>query len=332
MPRATMEEVAKRVLLDVNLYDAKNGDRMLLAADWVYDRYVELVRIARFRQTRKLAYLALPAYVEAGTITATRGSAVVVGDATAQAAWAAAFTVGLSIVVDGWFFRTRTAWYELDSIVGANMTLKSAFGESDVAAGGAYKLVKRNHLLSTSARWLGEFVHTRRLTPLTRVHIDQLNADWPSRPAIGGNCSMVAEVGMDADKTARLVEVYPPAKEVEIVAYTYWEDIARLDLDDYFPAFLDVDVLKYGAMINAYQHKAVIAADQGKMDVAAMYGNWAQRQQTLWKNEYIPQAIASDRGLDDIAFIVSSIRDMSGGGRDVMTARDHVVAGWESLS
>jgi len=332
MPRATVEEVAKRVLLDANMYDAKNGDKMLLAADWIYDRYVELVRTARFRQTRKLGYLTLPAYVETGTITATRGSAVVVGNAAAQAAWAAAFTVGLSLVVDGWFFRTRTAWYELDSIVGANMTLKSSFGEETAAAGSTYKLVKRNHLLGISARWLGEFVHTRRLAPLTRMHLDQLNASYPSRPAIGGNCSVVAEVGMDDDKTARIVEIYPPAKEVEVIAYTYWEDIARLELTDYFPAFLDVDLLKYGAMVNAYQHKAVMMADAGKLEAAAMYSNWAQRQNTMWKNDYVQQAIASDRGLDDIAFILGSIRDMSGGGRDIMTARDHVVAGWESLS
>src|SRR5882724_5153904 len=80
----SVEEVA-RAVLGALATDAGH----VLVAQWVVERYTELVSKVRYRHLRQIGEVIVPATINAGTVTLTQGSQVVTPDAIALAAWSA---------------------------------------------------------------------------------------------------------------------------------------------------------------------------------------------------------------------------------------------------
>ena len=76
----TLEDIARELIATV---DADAG--YLLGVQWLVKRYGQLATRTKLRHLRQVGQLSVPAPVSAGTITATRGSQVITGDATAPA-------------------------------------------------------------------------------------------------------------------------------------------------------------------------------------------------------------------------------------------------------
>ncbi len=82
MSATTVDSVARAAL------NAINSDAGLVrAVKYTSHRYRELTSDGKLRALRKLGELIIPAIVNTGTVTTTRDSAVVTGNAAAQAVW-----------------------------------------------------------------------------------------------------------------------------------------------------------------------------------------------------------------------------------------------------
>lgn len=312
---ATVSDVARAVCATV---DVSGG--YLLAGKWVTDRYRELCSRSRFRHLRRIGELLLPADVAAGTITITRGSRTVTGDATAAAAWKPSHV--------GWSIRPRISWYEVESISGTTLVLRTAFAEDSVTAS-AYRLVQRYAFLDPSVRWLGDFVHMRRRGPVTRTSLAELDILAPSRPRVTGGPELYAEVGEAVDangQRAKQLELYPYCDQDELIHYVYYAEPPALTLEDLIPVSIDEHTLREGALIDAMRSKMVEADKAGQVERAAFWRNEYRAQKTSWE-QYILNAIKTDRGTDDVTFILQRA-GYTAPSQDIVTARDQVIANW----
>src|SRR5712691_5885745 len=128
----TFEELARRAQGLTNLMPP-----MPLAVQWASDRVHELLGKRRVAIYKRNLELSLPGPLTAGTVTISRGQRFVVGDATAQAAWAlldASFP-------EGWFIRPRAAWYRVVGKTAQGIELDSSYAEAN-AAGVSYTLCR----------------------------------------------------------------------------------------------------------------------------------------------------------------------------------------------
>lgn len=314
---ATVEEVVRDLL-----GSTATSAGAPLAAAWLNNRYRELVSEVRFRHLRKVGELVLPARVTDGTLSATRGSAAVTGDATAAAAWLV--SPGALATNEYWFLRPSSAWYKLSALAGAAITLGSAFAEEDVAAGG-YTLVKRYHALATNARWLGTFTHTRLRRAFKPLPFSAFDAQFPGRVITGSYPMAVAQVGVNASNVL-MVEVYPPPATSEILHYIYWDLPTALTISSTIPAQVEAYTLKEGALVDLYRYEFTKALRAGQVEVAATWRNEMNAQETKWANRK-SQARAADRGADDTTFILNTLGSNSSGGYQ-RTARDMVADRW----
>jgi hypothetical protein len=156
---------------------------------------------------------------------------------------------------------------------------------------------------------------------------------YTERLAIGTLIQFWADQGVDPETGARRIEIYPPTKEYEMIAYSYWQDPEALDIDTNLPHFLDPYVLKEGALCNAMRYKAAQAANDNKPDIAAFWANYAARQETLWNAKMRGMAIA-EKGADDKSAILQVLKTRGGygAGGDIATAREQVYANWTPLT
>ena len=312
---STVEEVARTVVATV---DVSGG--YLLAAKWVADRYQELCSRSRFRHLRRIGELSLPADVAAGTVTATRGLRIVAGNATAAAAWTNALI--------GWHFRARTTWYEIEGVSGTSLTLRSEYAEDTLTAG-SYRIVQRYTYLDPAVRWLGDFLHMRRRQPITRTSLAELDMLHPSRQRVSVGPLLYAEVGEGINPSgarAKQVELYPYCDNDELIHYVYWSEPPILRLDETLPASIDSYTLKEGALIDAMRMKMTEADKAGNVERTAFWRNEYRAQKTSWE-QYILNAIRTDRGSDDVSFIMQSA-GYAAASSDIVTARDQVIANW----
>jgi hypothetical protein len=185
--------------------------------------------------------------------------------------------------------------------------------------------VKRHHTLATAARRLGAFVHSRQRRELTTVSAGELDIIAPGRILAGGLPVYVAEIGEDSSGYKQ-VEIYPPPEESELIHYVYWKLPTTLTLSTTLPQSIDPYTLKEGVLVDLYRFEKSRALRLGNMEAAGHWGNEEARQRTIWRKA-IDHAIRSDRGVDDITFIVQML---SGGTRsgDIKTARDDLYARW----
>lgn len=309
----TVEEVAQSAL---SAFSCTAG--RVLASTWVNDRYKQLLGKVRFKHTRKIGELAIPAAITAGTITTVRGSKYVVGDATAQAAWTTRQI--------NWHFRAGVTWYRVVGVSSVDKTLELAtpYAE-DAASSGGYALVQREFDLPTTVRSLDLFVHMRRRASFPCVSLEFLDALAPSRNDIATGPAYVTELGMGENGGKRL-EVYPASNTSEVLHYVYRELPERLSLTDTLPAVIDGYVLKEGVLIDVFRWLQAKAASEGKMDIAALWRNDARAQESSWMKA-IQAAIMADRGVDDTTFVIQSARFMGMSQIntfDITTAQDQV--------
>lgn len=293
----TVEEVARSVLADVTT-DAGH----VLAAQWVAERYVEMVSKVRYRHLRRLGEVVVPATQQSGTVTLTQGSRVVVPDATALAAWQ---TPGPLTALIGRSLRGAQTvdWYEIAAVNGTNLELVTPWQPATVAGTG-YLIAARAVSLDPNVRWFGDtMVLMRTRQPIHVVPLQSLDEGAPSRDWATSWPRRVAETQRAPDGTKR-VEFYPYPAQNELVHYVFWSLPLTLAFDDPLPKEIDGYVLKEGALINAMRYKASQAADKGKADVAAYWRNEYRAQETVWQNK-MRDAARTDRGTDDVTFILS---------------------------
>jgi len=212
---------------------------------------------------------------------------------------------------------------------------RSAFVTYDIensdgtTTGNSYKLVKRYYPLASDARWLGTFVHSRTRMLLSIETPETMDVIAPGRIHIGGYPSHISLIGRDATNGYLMVEVYPPPATSEILHYIYWTLPSALVMASDIPLQIDDNMLKEGAMVDAYRWAKITSIEKGNVEAAGFYGNWEDRQRTIWKRS-LKDAQRTDRGVDDTTLILQLGKGGSLPGA-VRTARDHIVSGWTGL-
>lgn len=307
----TAGDVARAALGDLAV--APPGPGHLNALRWVHERYTEVCAL-RLRHRRVLGEVIVPGAVVAGTVTCTRGSQVVTGDATAQAAWSDALT--------GRYFKSRVAWYVIESFDGTTLTLASPFAEDTVTAGG-YVVVARTVALADDLAFLGDVVHPRCYTgrPLDQMSRMALDLEEPNRTYSTGGPRCVVDLGEADGRT--IVEVYPYSLRDELLQYVYWSRPPQFEDTDLLPSTITTVDLKAGVIIDACRWMASRTMQDGKADTAGFWLNWASRQESVW--DRAKQNIhRRDRGIESLAIMLRS--PVSTRGRIIRTAHDEVYA------
>lgn len=308
-----VEDVAQSALSALNSEAGR-----VLTATWVNDRYKELIGKVRFKHTRKIGELAIPAVISGGTVTIARGSKYVVGNATAQALWS---TSNIN-----WHFRGATAWYRVVGVApDKTLELSTVYAEDSLGAAG-YALAKREFDLPVNVRSLDLFVHMRRHRSFHVVPLEFLDAVAPARIDITTGPAYAVELGMSEEKGKRL-ELYPACATSEVLHYVYRELPERLSLTDILPGVIDGYVLKEGVLVDVMRWEQAMAAKNGKPEIAALWRNDSRAQETKWEKK-IQAAIMADRGADDQTFVWESARFLGQGQsgllNDITSAQDQV--------
>lgn len=319
-----VSDIARQVLSDVS-----SDANLVVACEWVAKRYEEMVTKVKYRHLRKVGSVIQPATIVDGTITITEGSVTVTPDATALALWNAVPNDGLI----GRFLRSQNNdWYEIAQYVGGVITLANPY-TVEGGTGIGYNLAARYVALAADARWLGDFMFPRMWRRLETLSLDALDAAAPGRPWSQGTPACVAEVGVGisvgGQPGTRLVEIYPYARDAELITYVYWTLPVTLGFDDEIPRVIPDYTLKEGALINAMRWEASRAARMGELEKAAYWRNEYKMQETKWYRVILPDAARADKGVDDISFMVQGYGSRYGlWGSDIRTAHDQVWSQW----
>src|SRR6266404_827773 len=324
----TAGDVARSALSAV---DSNAG--LLQAVRWVSDRYRQLSNRGKLRALRKIQKLIIPAAITDGTATFTRGSSIVYGDATAQAAWnAGRSTVNQDNILEdtdsnpsvvGRYIRYSRVWYKIVSVenqVVGTIQLRLESPVADTSSGGAaavsgtvpsgtgvaYKLVQRHTRLPQDTRFVGRFVQERLWRPISAVSISELDLMHPERLFVAGTGpELVAEIG-DADDGTRLVEFYPYPLRNEAIMFTYYQKTPDLLPGSLLPHELDVEALKMGVLIDVYRYEMAKSLRANQVEVAAVWRNECRAQETTWEKR-IEEMLRVDRASDDISVILHTM-------------------------
>lgn len=310
----SIESVARQLIASV---DSDAG--YLLASQWIIKRYEQLAIKAKLRHLRQVGQVSMPAAISTGTITVNRGSRTVTGDATAIAAWTTSLV--------GWHIRGRVTWHEIiaHNLATGTLTLLSPFEEESVAAG-SYTLIQRWIPLADDVGYLGDtFINPRRRLSLSLRDYSELDRAAPSRSAISGSATVVAEAPQLPDGRKR-VEFYPYSSTSESYVYVYWRSVGQLTYSDLLPPSVPSYILIEGGLIDLFRYKMSQAINANNGEAAAFWRNEMRTQETKWK-DHLVEAIGADRGEDDTSFILKHL-GAAIGPTDLTTARDHILAGW----
>lgn len=296
----------------------------ILACQWVAERYSTLCSRTRFKHLRRVFEVTVPANIDDGTVTVASGSTSVTGDATASAVWTDA--------VVGRHIRLYTTWYEIEGInrsvaAAVVLSLRSPYADQTAGAGLSYKISARRVALDPSVRWLGDFVNMYSRTPLQKRSLSSLDMEWPDRPQTGfGPYSWTElwadEVAAVADASPKIIEFYPYPDIDTVVNYAAWMKPPVLPMDARIPDSIDPEVLKEGVLIDVMRWNASKAANSGNIEAAAYWRNEYRMQSTTWERSVL-QAIATDRGTDDVSLILERGAGRYAG-RDITTAHEMV--------
>lgn len=292
---STVEDVARSALASL-----ATNDNVVLAGQWVNERLAEAAAHCRFRHLRSFKSFQIPAAITAGTVTVNRDSDLVIGDPTAQGAFADSTIVGR-------FFQagTRTAWYEIVEYLTTptpSFRLRTPFSENG-GAGLSYRIVARQIALEKSDRFVGPFIYQRFRMALEIVAYERLMSLVPERQFFSTGPAFVAEVGED-DQGRKLIELYPYSHLSEIISYVSWEKPTTLQLQDRIPGSVDLVILKQGVQIDVMRYKQSMAANENRMEQAAFWRNEARSQETKWEQAMQYLAL-TDHGIDDMTFILA---------------------------
>lgn len=292
---------------------------MLLCVQWASRRVHELVGRRRTAIFRRNLELVIPGAVRTGTVTVSRGASLVVGDATAQAAWAAL----PASFPQGWHIRPKSAWYRVAGRDGANLTLESEFAEDD-AASVSYSLLRMYHPTPTVVQYdESSFVLARIGLPLSFLSESELTMYFPQRWGLfmGGVTipAYVAEVEPAPDGWKQ-VEVYPYPSQSELLRYSAWVEPPVYSYQDNLPFSLDLHHILPGLKIDMYTWRA------GQEGVPAtelqIILNEAAREMTRWE-AMKEQALVYVQGSRTQGFVLArgrTVRPLHG----IRTAYDEI--------
>lgn len=311
---ARVEDVANGALAQVG-----SRANILLAVQWVNERYREMVAKVRYKHLRQIGAVVIPGVVDDGTVSVTRGATEVAADAAALSAWAL-------IPVEKRWLKVRSGWYEVVGIFTGFLQLASPWTEEDVSGAG-YQMVQRYVPIDPRAKWLGDFTFTRRGKRLDPISQEELNILNPQRYYSSIGPQVVSEFGIGLDamgRQCRVFEFFPYSTEAETIHYVYWEEPQILRIRDELPVVIDEAVLKEGILINIMQWEMGQALQKLQPEVAATWRNEYRAQTTLWEHR-LKQAVRQDRGTDDLTFILGHANSGRMGSA-ITTARDAV---WE---
>jgi hypothetical protein len=309
---ATVEEVARRAV-------AKAGSDVgvLIASQWVNSRWKELASGVKLKALRGEGELFLPAVIDTGTVTATRGSKIVTGDTDAQGVW--------SVAIEGRYFRASNTWYLINQFQTTQIVLETEFGEDTVTAG-SYDIIKRFHDLPTTVKHLASPMTLMRLNrPVNVISWERLNRLRPNRNAFGFPL-WAAEFGTSVDG-GRRIEVYPyPEDDSEVLHYLFWSDPPDLGFRDAIPGFVESYILEEGALADIIRAEGLKRLRDEKPGASEML-NEARRQETAWRNKK-KESFFDEGAIDTDEMILEAFQfqhgHMNGLGFDIVTAFDHV--------
>jgi hypothetical protein len=311
-----VRDIAARAASDLGLPPS------LAHSAWVNNRFQEWATEKRLKPFRKLFELTLPALIKAGTITITKGSKEVTGDATAMAAWSNALV--------GRFIQLKTNWYEIVGVTPTpSLLLGSAYVSDDITAG-AYSVVERRTKLDPSVRWPGAFVNILNGITLDKCSMDVLDSHAPLRGNLAGGPVVVAELGYNEEDILEL-EFYPPDTKDTLIRYTGYVQPPVLGEDDEVPRYLDPYILIEAVKIDVMRKKATEAADNGNSEIASFWRNDYRAQETRWDRKK-GASQKSAEAIDDSTFILSMLKHSGLGVRDITTGREHKLSQWEPLT
>ena len=293
-----------------------------LAIQWVKRRYIELAGIGPLKPFRRLYEVTVPALINTGGITTTRGSKTVTPNAAAIAV--------LSNSIVGRFLRGSSNWYEVAAYDGATITLISPWAEAALAEG-TFQIAARRITLEKGVRWTGTFVNMFTGISLERGSLDWLDMASPQRTSIGGTPRWYAELGT-SDDDLREVEFYPYDTNDALIRYTGYAvpDFDSLNPETKIPVQIDPHILIEGCLVDAMRRKMAIEAEKGNADIAALWRNDYRAQETRWEKRKREFENASSAG-DDTTFILAS-RSINPIDHDLRTGREAKLAQWSSLS
>ena len=309
---ATVEEVARNAV-------AKAGSDVgvLLASTWVNSRWKELASGLKLKALRGMGELFLPPVIDTGTVTATRGSNIVTGNAAAQAVW--------DTTIEERYFRASNAWYRIEQFQTTQFVLETEFAE-DTVTDGSYSIVKRFYDLPATVKHLATPMTLMRLNrPVNVISWERLNRLRPNRVTFGPPL-WAAEFGL-SPAGARRIEVYPyPEDDSEILHYLFWKAPPDLGFRDAIPGFIESYVLEEGALVDIIRADGLKRLRESQPGATELL-NEARRQETAWRRKksegYFDEgAIDTDEMiLDAFQFAAGRHRHI---GTDIVTAFDYV--------
>lgn len=336
---ATVEEVAALALSAIDA-SADTPIGIEQCGRWVANRYAEIVGKTRFRHRRRLGVITIPDAVNTGTATVTAGATTLTLDATAQAAVTAAG--GQNVIANGnWFIRLGTVpgsgvWYRVTAYVAPTLTIANPY-TGDTVTDTAFVLLPRFHTLEADARWLGKFVYPALRRPLQMRAFVDFDRLAPDRILDEAGPWFVAEAANTVAQTSpvavtggiKRVELYPYKQVETTIYYTYWslpilttDPVALLAVE--LPQEIDPHVLREGVLIDLYRYRMSQALNKGATEAAGFWRNEMRAQMTSWEKQ-IEDAARTDRGMDDVSFILHACG--LGAGRYGATG-DTVYDGW----
>ena len=126
----------------------------------------------------------------------------------------------------------------------------------------------------------------------------------------------VDEYGFDPEVTERflLAAIRPIAQK--------WFRIEVRGADN-IPTEVDAYVLKEGALIDAFRYRMSQEANANRIEAAGFWRNESRAQETKWE-QYIMEAARTDRGVDDVTFMLNYLGISGHGGYDIIDAHDEV--------
>jgi len=262
---------------------------IILACQWVSDRYAQLAGKTTLPSLRRTGALTIPAAMQAGTVALTQGSNTVIGDATAAAAWTADLV--------GRYFQVAEAWYKITDRQGATLILETPIVEATQATT-AYRIVARYLPLADDVRRLGTFELEERRWRIKLVSLQTLDVHHPIRWFTTSGPTMVAEFGSDP-QGRKLCEFYPYSSVAMHCTYRYVARPPILEQRDTIPGSIDGYVLKEGVLIDVMRYNAAKKAQQGDINTAGFWRNEARVQEGKYEDLML-RAIQSDRGSEAV--------------------------------
>ena len=225
----------------------------------------------------------------------------------------------------GRYIRQRTTWYEIELVVSATeLRLKTEFTE-DTAPDAGYTIIKRYHRLDPTIRKLGLFRHQRTRLFLELSSQEGMDLASPSRFALTSVPRWVIERHPDPDGT-KVVEIYPYSRQSETIDYFYWIAPPVLQFEDQVPAFIDIEALREGVMIDVMRNKMFRLMDENKQQQAELMRNEYRAQETRWMNTHRNRILAQEDALDDLEVLLTNSRahPKNAADRAITNAFDHI--------